>query len=121
MRIVILLAALGLLAAQGAGAAGIPTVLHISSHLAQTAGASLDGKPAVAAPGYSSTDVPVKAGRHVLKVTTAAGAAYQTKLDLKAANLMTWHGQGYWCVNLLAASLEVYSKEDCQEEVTDAG
>jgi hypothetical protein len=35
--------------------------------------------------------------------------------------MMTWNGRGYRCVNLLERSLEVYSAEDCQEEVTDAG
>jgi hypothetical protein len=102
-------------------AAGVPTVLHVSSHLPKAAKASLDGKPAVSAPGYGSTNIPAAAGRHVLKIVTAAGVTYQTTLDLKPAQLMTWKGRGYWCVNLLDHSLEVYSTEDCQEEVTDAG
>jgi len=98
-----------------------PNVLHISSHLEHDAQASLDGAPAVVAPGYGSTNVPATAGHHVLKVTTAAGVSYQTQLDLKPATLMRWHGKGYWCVNLLDRSLDVYSKADCREEVTDAG
>ncbi len=102
-------------------AAGAPTVLHISSHLPKTAKASLDGKPAIAAPGAGSVNTAVTAGHHVLKIVTAAGATYQTTLDLKPAALMSWKGRGYWCVNLLEHSLEVYSTEDCQEEVTDAG
>ena len=117
--------ALGLLAwaalAAQAGAAGAPSVLHVSSHLPKAARASLDGKPAVSAPGYGSTNIPAAAGRHVLRIVTAAGVTYQTTLDLKPAQLMTWKGRGYWCVNLLDHSLEVYSTEDCQEEVTDAG
>jgi hypothetical protein len=117
--------ALGLMAcaalAAHVDAANIPTVLHVSSHLPKAAKASLDGKLAVNAPGYGSTNIPAAAGRHVLKIVTAAGAAYQTTLDLKPAQLMTWEGRGYWCVNLLERSLEVYSAEDCQEEVTDAG
>jgi hypothetical protein len=114
------LAICGALAAQ-AVAAATPTVLHISSHLPKTAKASLDGKPAVAAPGYGSTNTPAGAGHHVLKVVTATGVTYQAALELKPAQLMTWKGRGYWCVNLLERSFEVYSAEDCQEEVTDAG
>ena len=45
----------------------------------------------------------------------------QTTLDLKPVNLMTWKGKGYWCVNLLETSVEVYSTEDCEEDVEDAG
>ena len=116
----IALTACAALAAQ-AVAAAVPTVLHISSHLPKTAHVSLDGKPAIAAPGQGSTNTPVAPGHHVLKVVTAAGATYQAALDLKPAALMTWKGRGYWCVNLLEHSLEVYSTEDCEEEVTDAG
>lgn len=108
-------------AATQAGAAGAPTMLHISSHLPKVAKASLDGKPAVSAPGYGSTNIPAGVGHHVLKIVTAAGVTYQTALDLKPAQLMTWKGRGYWCVNLLERSLEVYSTEDCEEDVTDAG
>jgi hypothetical protein len=114
-------AGLALLAAQAAGAGAVPTVLHISSHLPKAAKASLDGKPAISAPGEGSANTSVTAGRHVLKIVTAAGATYTATLDLKPAALMTWKGRGYWCVNLLEHSLEVYSTEDCQEEVTDAG
>jgi len=114
------LAASAALAAQ-AVAAGVPTVLHISSHLPKAAKASLDGKPAVRAPGYGSTTVPVTAGHHVLKVVTAGGATYQTAFDLKPENLMTWKGKGYWCVNLLERSVDVYGPENCEEDVTDAG
>ena len=120
-RIGLMVLAVCAAAATQAFAAGVPTVLHVSSHLPKVAKASLDGKPAVNAPGYGSTNIPAAAGRHVLKIVTAAGAAYQTTLDLKPAQLMTWKGRGYWCVNLLEHSLEVYSTEDCQEEVTDAG
>jgi len=102
-------------------AAAAPTVLHIASHLPKSAKASLDGGKAVVAPGYGSTIVAVSAGRHVLKVVTASGATYQSTLDLKPANLMKWKGKGYWCVNLLESSVEVYSTEDCEEDVTDAG
>jgi len=108
-------------AATQALAAGVPTVLHVSSHLPKAAKASLDGMPAVNAPGYGSTNIAATSGQHVLKIVTAAGVTYQATLDLKAAQLMTWKGRGYWCVNLLGRSLEVYSAEDCQEEVTDAG
>lgn len=98
-----------------------PTVLHIASHLAKAAKASLDGGKAVVAPGEGSTVVAVTAGSHVLKVTTSTGVTYQTTLNLKPAALMHWKGKGYWCVNLLERSLEVYSTEDCEEDVTDAG
>jgi hypothetical protein len=116
---------LGLVACVALGAqavaAGTPTVLHISSHLPKAAEVSLDGKPAVRAPGYGSTTVPTAAGHHLLKVVTAAGVTYQSALELKPGALMTWKGRGYWCVNLLERSLEVYSTEDCEEDVTDAG
>ena len=102
-------------------AAGTPTVLHISSHLSKAAKASMDGAPAVSAPGEGSTNVPMIAGKHVLKVTTAAGVTYSKALDLEPANLFRWKGRGYWCVNLLDRDLEVYSAEDCNEEVADAG
>jgi hypothetical protein len=113
--------AAGALFAGAAPAAPTPTVLHISSHLPKAAKASLDDRPAVAAPGYGSTNVPALAGHHVLKIITAAGVTYRAELDLDPAKLMMWKGRGYWCVNLLERSLEVYSKDDCQEEVTDAG
>jgi hypothetical protein len=114
---------LGSLAALAAASTAVaePTVLHISSHLPKAAKASLDGGKPVSAPGYGSTVVAVAAGLHVLKVVTATGATYQTRLDLKPAALMRWKGKGYWCVNLLEHSLQVYSTEDCDEDVTDAG
>ena len=121
MRIAILAMAACAAVSTQAVAASVPTVLHISSHQPKAAKASLDGKPAIRAPGEGSTNVPAAAGRHVLKIVTAAGVTYQTTLDLKPAQLMTWKGRGYWCVNLLERSLEVYSAEDCEEEVTDAG
>jgi hypothetical protein len=98
-----------------------PTLLHISSHLPKSAKASLDGGKPIVAPGEGSTVVAAAAGAHVLKVISATGVTYQTTLDLKPAALMRWKGNGYWCVNLLEHSLEVYSTEDCEEDVTDAG
>ena len=103
-----------------AAAASKANVLHISSHLAESAQVTVDGKP-ITAPGYGSTTTPIAAGHHVLKVTSAHGVNYQGDLDLKEADLMTWKGKGYWCVNLLESSLEPYSKDECQEDVTDAG
>jgi hypothetical protein len=111
----------GLAMAATSGAATSPTWLHISSHLPKAAKASLDGAKPVVAPGEGSTVIAVAAGAHVLKVTTATGVTYQTTLDLKSAALMKWKGKGYWCVNLLQHSVEVYSTENCQEDVTDAG
>ena len=110
----------GFLAAQSLAAAPA-TVLHVASHLPKAAKVSLDGGKAVSAPGEGSTVLAVAAGHHVLKVVTATGATYQSPLDLSPAKLMKWHGKGYWCVNLLEHSLEVYSTEDCEEDVTDAG
>jgi hypothetical protein len=116
------LVAIGALAAASVSwAAGGTTLLHISSHLPKAAMASLDGGKPITAPGYGSTVVAVTAGSHVLKVTTSTGATYHTTLDLKPAALMKWKGKGYWCVNLLDHSLEVYSTENCEEDVTDAG
>ena len=114
-----LMAVVGMAAASAAVAA--PTLLHIASHLPKAAKASLDGGKSVTAPGYGSTVVAVTAGPHVLKVTTSTGVTYQQTLDLKVASLMHWKGKGYWCVNLLEHSVEVYSTEDCEEDVTDAG
>ena len=111
----------GALAASAGAAAGSPTLLHISSHLPKAAKASLDGGKPMTAPGEGSTVVAVAAGSHVLKVVTATGVTYQTTLDLKTAALMRWKGKGYWCVNLLEHSVQVYSAEDCEEDVTDAG
>lgn len=117
-----LAAAAAALAARPAhhASAGGATVLHISSHLAEAAHVVVDGK-AITAPGYGSTVIALGAGHHVLKVTSEHDVNYQGALDLKAADLMTWHGKGYWCVNLLESSLEPYSKDECQEDVTDAG
>jgi hypothetical protein len=98
-----------------------PTLLHIASHLPKAAKASLDGGKAIVAPGEGSAVVAVTAGHHVIKVTTSTGATYQATLVLKPEALMRWKGKGYWCVNLLEHSLEVYSTEDCEEDVTDAG
>jgi hypothetical protein len=108
-------------AASSAAAPPRTTVLHVASHLPRNAKVWLDGGKAAVAPGYGSTILPVGAGHHLLKVTTAAGVTYQTPLDLKREALMTWHGRGYWCVNLLERSLQTYSTEDCEEDVTDAG
>jgi hypothetical protein len=116
------LAAIGMMAAASASwAAGGTTVLHIASHLPKAAKASLDGGKAVTVPGDGSTVVPVTAGSHALKVTTSTGVTYQTALDLKPAALMKWKGRGYWCVNLLKHSVDVYSAENCEEDVEDAG
>jgi hypothetical protein len=116
------LAAIGVMAAASASwAAGGTTLLHIASHLQKPAKASLDGGKAVTVPVDGSTVVAVTAGSHVLKVITSTGVTYQTTLNLKPAALMKWKGKGYWCVNLLEHSLEVYSTEDCEEDVTDAG
>lgn len=112
-------AALAARPAHHAAAAGA-TVLHISSHLAEAAQVTLDGKT-ITAPGYGSTTAAVAAGHHVVKVKSANGVDYQAAFDLKPADLMTWKGRGYWCVNLLESSLEHYSKDECQEDVTDAG
>ena len=121
-RITGAVAAIGVLTTASPGmAATAPTLLHISSHLPKAAKASLDGGKVVTAPGYGSTVVALAAGSHVLKVTTSTGATYQTTLVLKPEALMKWKGKGYWCVNLLEHSLEVYSTEDCEEDVTDAG
>jgi hypothetical protein len=121
VRAVAITMAAAMAGAAAATAGPLPTVLHIASHLPKTARASLDGRPAAAVPGYGSTVIPAAAGHHVLKVVTPAGVTYQAPLDLAPAKLMKWHGRGYWCVNLLEDSLEVYSTEDCQEDVTDAG
>jgi hypothetical protein len=106
-------------AAMGASAAG--PVLHISSHLAKASRVSVDGRPAVTAPGYGSVNTSVAAGKHSLKVTSPGGVAYTGSLTLAPPSLMHWHGRDYWCVNLLKDQLEPYSHDECQEEVTDAG
>ncbi len=95
-------------------------VLHISSHLSDNAQVSVDGKPAVTAPGDGSVETPIVGGAHKLQVT-APHVAYTKPLMLKPAMMMRWHGRSYWCVNLLKDGLEPYSKAECEEEVEDAG
>ncbi|MGA0600590.1 hypothetical protein ACO2Q3_07780 [Caulobacter sp. KR2-114] len=115
-------AACGTVAARPAHhvAAGGATVLHIASHLAEPAHVTVDGKP-ITVPGYGSTVTPLAAGHHLLKVTSEHGVSYQEAVDVKAGDLMTWHGKGYWCINLLESALQHYSRDECQEDVTDAG
>jgi len=117
-----MIATIGLAAALAAPAlAGAPTLLHVASHLPHAATVWVDAGKPVSAPGEGSTSVAIAAGHHVLKVRTATGVTYTADLQLKPEALMTWKGHGYWCVNLLEHSLEVYSTEDCEEDVTDAG
>ncbi|HWA64206.1 MAG TPA: hypothetical protein VG939_22750 [Caulobacteraceae bacterium] len=111
----------GPVARHAARAALRANVLHISSHLAEPAQVSVDGAKAVTAPGYGSTTVSVAAGHHELRVISGEGVSYVASVDLAAGDLMTWKGKSYWCVNLLETSVERYSKEECQEDVTDAG
>lgn len=113
-----LAAVLGLVAVAQAAPHG--PVLHISSHLPRAAKVSVDGRPAVTAPRYGSVETPVAAGDHLLAVT-APGVAYRGRLHLQPGALMRWRGRAYWCVNLLKDALEPYTREECQEEVTDAG
>jgi hypothetical protein len=119
-----MMAAIGLATAL-AGAAlargAAPTLLHVSSHLPHRATVWVDSGKAVSAPGEGSTSVPITAGHHLLKVRTSTGVTYQADLELKPEALMTWKGHGYWCVNLLERSVDVYSTENCEEDVTDAG
>ena len=96
-------------------------VLHISSHMARKARVSVDGRPAVTAPGYGEVETPIATGTHRLKVTGPGGVAYTGSLSLAPGSLMHWHGRSYWCVNLLKNRLEPYTHDECQEEVTDAG
>ena len=63
----------------------------------------------------------VSAGATTVDEASATGVSYHQTLDLKTAKLLHWKGKGYWCVNLLESSLEIYSTEDCQEDVEDAG
>jgi hypothetical protein len=122
MKTTALITIAGLALAGSASAAGPGgPVLHISSHLDHAAKVSVDGRPAVVAPGDGSVETPIAAGDHVLSVTAPGGVAYRGHLHLTAPILMHWHGRAYWCVNLLKNALEPYSKDECQEEVTDAG
>jgi hypothetical protein len=109
------------LSASAAMAAPAGPVLHISSHLAKAARVSLDGRAAVTAPGEGQVETPVVAGRHSLKVNGPDGFTYTGSLTLTPATRMHWHGRDYWCVNLLKDRLEPYSRDECQEEVSDAG
>lgn len=104
-----------------ARAAAPEPVLHISSHLEDSAQVSVDGRPAVTAPGYGSVETPIAGGAHTLQVTAPHGLAYKKPLMLKPSMMMRWHGHSYWCVNLLRGGLEPYSKSECEEEVEDAG
>ena len=108
-------------AAPAAMAASASPVLHISSHLAQNARVSVDGRPAVTAPGYGEVETPIAAGKHRLKVTAPGGVDYTGSLSVAPGSLLHWHGRSFWCVNLLKNQLEPYTHDECQEEVTDAG
>jgi hypothetical protein len=104
------------------GAAAAPgPVLHISSHLDDNAQVSVDGKPAVTAPGDGSVETPIAGGAHKLQVTAPHRVSYAKPLMLKPSMMMHWHGRSYWCVNLLKDGLEPYSKAECEEEVEDGG
>jgi hypothetical protein len=96
-------------------------VLHISSHLARNARVSVDGRPAVTAPGEGEVETPIAAGKHSLKVTAPGGVAYTGSLTVAPGSLLHWHGRSFWCVNLLKDQLEPYTHDECEEEVTDAG
>ena len=104
-----------------AGAASAAPVLHIASHLPRAAKVSVDGRPVVIAPGYGSVETPIAAGAHKLVVTAPGGVSYAGRLNLRPSILMHWRGKTYWCVNLLDHALEPYSRDECQEDVTDAG
>jgi hypothetical protein len=116
------LAALGAtLPARQATAGPAGPVLHVSSHLAAASRVALDGRAAVTAPGYGSVETPAAPGRHRLTVSGPGGVGYSGVLVLAPGALMRWHGRAYWCVNLLKDRLEPYSRDECREEVTDAG
>jgi hypothetical protein len=121
MRRMITATSVVLALAGAAGAAPGGPVLHISSHLPAAAKVSVDGRPVVVAPGYGSVETPIAAGPHVLAVTAPGGVAYRRPLNLRPQILMHWHGRAYWCVNLLREGVEPYSRDECQEDVTDAG
>jgi hypothetical protein len=108
-------------AAPAAFAASAGPVLHISSHLSKNARVSVDGRPAVTAPGEGEVETPVAAGKHSLKVTAPGGVSYTGSLTVAPPSLLHWHGRSFWCVNLLKDQLEPYTHDECEEEVTDAG
>jgi len=96
-------------------------ILHISSHLAESATVLVDGAAAVTAPGYGSVETGIGAGKHVLTVTTEHGVRYTANVDLQTAILFRRGGKAYWCVNLLETEIQDYSAEECQMDVTDRG
>jgi hypothetical protein len=121
MRTMAIIAAVSAVMLTAAARPGAGPYLHISSHLAEDAQVQIDGGKAVRAPGYGSVKVRIAAGKHILKVTSAAGVAYQSGLVLELPNLMRDKGKGYWCVNLMESSFELYGPENCAEDVTDGG
>jgi hypothetical protein len=96
-------------------------VLHISSHLAENAKVSIDGRAAVMAPGYGAVTARIGAGKHVLSVTSPDGVNYKGDLILAPTDLFAFEGKSYWCVNLLETELQPYSMPECQEDVSDRG
>ena len=122
MKAAAVVLASGLMAlASAAVSAGRGPVLHISSHLPTAARVSIDGRPPVTAPGEGQVETPITPGTHSLKVTGDHGVSYQGRLALDPAQIMRWHGRGYWCVNLLDHGLQPYSRDECEMDVTDAG
>jgi len=113
---------LGLAAAAVAlmGTAPARGTLHISSHLPQAAQVIIDGRQRVHAPATGEASVPMTAGRHSIHVD-ARGVGYTTMFNATPETLFQHHGRGYWCINLLAGSIQVYSRAECAEDVLDRG
>jgi hypothetical protein len=94
--------------------------LHISSHLPQAAQVVIDGHQALRAPATGEVSVPLTAGRHSVRVN-ARGVGYSTVFNATPETLFQHGGRGYWCINLLAGSIQVYSRAECAEDVLDRG
>ena len=121
------LAAVAVLAvAASSASAAIPnTWLHLTSHLPRTATVRLDGGPPVAVAGEGTTDVRLPmaalAGRHTLTVQQANGARYTVAVAFPPGRMAPYQGRRYWCVNLLAGSVQTYTHDECLMDVSDQG
>jgi hypothetical protein len=102
------------------GSTPVRGTLHISSHLPQAAEVIIDGHHAVHAPATGEVSAPIAAGRHSIRVN-ARGVGYSTVFNATPENLFQHHGRGYWCINLLAGSIQAYSRAECAQDVLDRG
>ena len=111
----------------GAGAATPPpqAYLHISSHLTRNAWVHLSWGANATVPRQGFVDVRIPAGAQgtpfTMTVTAPGIAPYTAHGTLPPGRRALVYGKHYWCVNLLAASMETYTDDECEMDVADQG